>query len=107
MIYLSEYVSPLGGILLAADEIGMRGLWFDGQKYFARGLPGERRTGACPAGAFPAAGALPASGARSDTVVFSASGALSVHSPQAAQSEPITRFRILSLPMGIFHYLLG
>ena len=42
MIYLSEYVSPLGGILLAADEIGMRGLWFDGQKYFARGLPGER-----------------------------------------------------------------
>lgn len=42
MIYLSEYVSPLGGILLAADEIGMRGLWFDGQKYFARGLPDER-----------------------------------------------------------------
>ncbi len=42
MIYISEYTSPLGGILLAADEIGMRGLWFDGQKYFARDLPNER-----------------------------------------------------------------
>lgn len=42
MIYTSEYQSPLGGILLAADEIGVRGLWFDGQKYFARDLPAER-----------------------------------------------------------------
>ena len=42
MIYTSEYTSPLGGILLAADEIGLRGLWFDGQKYFARDLPDER-----------------------------------------------------------------
>ena len=42
MIYISEYTSPLGGILLAADEIGMRGLWFDGQKYFACDLPNER-----------------------------------------------------------------
>lgn len=42
MIYTSKYTSPLGGILLAADEVGLRGLWFDGQKYFARDLPGER-----------------------------------------------------------------
>ncbi len=42
MIYTSKYASPFGGILLAADEIGMRGLWFDGQKYFARDLPAER-----------------------------------------------------------------
>jgi len=42
MIYTSKYDSPLGGILLAADETGMRGLWFDGQKYFARDLPEER-----------------------------------------------------------------
>lgn len=42
MICTSEYHSPLGGILLAADEIGMRGLWFDGQKYFARDLPDDR-----------------------------------------------------------------
>ena len=37
-----KYTSPLGGILLAADEVGLRGLWFDGQKYFARDLPDER-----------------------------------------------------------------
>lgn len=41
MIYTSKYTSPLGGILLAADEVGLRGLWFDGQKYFARDLPDE------------------------------------------------------------------
>lgn len=27
--------------MLAADETGLRGLWFDGQKYFARSLPAE------------------------------------------------------------------
>ena len=32
MIVTQHYDSPLGGILLAADEIGLRGLWFDGQK---------------------------------------------------------------------------
>lgn len=42
MIYTSKYTSPLGGILLAADEVGLRGLWFDGQKYFACDLPDER-----------------------------------------------------------------
>ena len=42
MIYTSKYTSPLGGILLAADEVGLRGLWFDGQKYFARDLLDER-----------------------------------------------------------------
>ena len=39
MVYTCHYDSPLGGILLAADEIGLTGLWFDGQKYFARKLP--------------------------------------------------------------------
>lgn len=42
MTYIQHYDSPLGGILLAADEIGLTGLWFDGQKCFARGLPDER-----------------------------------------------------------------
>ena len=42
MTFLQHYDSPLGGILLAADEIGLTGLWFDGQKYFARNLPAER-----------------------------------------------------------------
>ena len=36
MFYIQHYDSPLGGILLAADEIGLTGLWFDGEKYFCR-----------------------------------------------------------------------
>ena len=39
MIYTASYASPLGGILLAADEIGLTGLWFTGAKYFGAGLP--------------------------------------------------------------------
>ena len=39
MTFLQHYDSPLGGILLAADEIGLTGAWFEGQKYFARNLP--------------------------------------------------------------------
>lgn len=42
MTFTQRYNSPMGGILLAADEIGLTGVWFDGQKYFARGLPNER-----------------------------------------------------------------
>lgn len=49
MIYTSEYISPMGGILLAADEIGIRGLWFEGQRFFARGLPEERTEEETPA----------------------------------------------------------
>lgn len=45
MQYISRYESPLGGILLAADDAGLFGLWFEGQKYFARCLqpPFEER----------------------------------------------------------------
>lgn len=32
------YDSPLGRILLAADEQGLTGLWFEGQRYFPAGL---------------------------------------------------------------------
>lgn len=35
MQYISHYKSPLGNILLAADDIGLTGLWFEGQKYYA------------------------------------------------------------------------
>ena len=35
MQYISHYSSPLGNILLAADETGLTGLWFEGQRYFA------------------------------------------------------------------------
>lgn len=38
MRYVSHYQSPLGGILLAGDAGGLTGLWFEGQKYFARHL---------------------------------------------------------------------
>ena len=41
MVCTCHYDSPLGGILLAADEIGLAGLWFDGEKYFADHLPSE------------------------------------------------------------------
>ncbi len=41
MISTYHYDSPLGGILLAADERGLTGLWFDGEKYFADNLPTE------------------------------------------------------------------
>ena len=41
MVSTCTYLSPLGGILLAADEIGLTGLWFDGEKYFAENLPRE------------------------------------------------------------------
>ena len=41
-VFTRHYASPMGRILLAADEIGLRGLWFDGQKYFARDLPEKR-----------------------------------------------------------------
>ena len=39
MIYTYKYKSPLGRILLAADEVGITGLWFEGQKYFGNTLP--------------------------------------------------------------------
>ena len=38
MTCIQWYASPLGRILLAADDIGLTGLWFDGEKYFARYL---------------------------------------------------------------------
>ena len=41
MIYTCIYKSKLGNILLAADEIGLTGLWFEGQKYFANTLHEE------------------------------------------------------------------
>lgn len=42
MQYINHYNSPLGGILLAADETGLTGLWFDGAKYYAAHLDPEQ-----------------------------------------------------------------
>lgn len=41
MQYTSKYQSPLGEILIAADNEGLTGLWFVGQKYFALPLDKE------------------------------------------------------------------
>ncbi len=38
MWYTTKYISPIGEILLACDDIGLTGLWFDGQKYYANNL---------------------------------------------------------------------
>jgi len=43
MMYTLHYDSPIGGILLAADETGLTGLWFDGGKYFADALDAEHQ----------------------------------------------------------------
>lgn len=48
MTCTQHYDSPLGGMLLAADEVGLTGLWFDGQKYFADPLPQEHVQGETP-----------------------------------------------------------
>ena len=37
-MFIQYYDSPLGKILLAADEIGLIGVWFENQKYYANGL---------------------------------------------------------------------
>lgn len=38
MTNIQHYTSPLGELLMAADEGGLTGLWFAGQKYFAGAL---------------------------------------------------------------------
>ena len=38
MQYIARYASPLGPMLLAADDEGLTGAWFDGQRKFAKGL---------------------------------------------------------------------
>ncbi len=41
MQYIMHYQSPFGDILLSADDVGLTGLWFEGQKYFAQHLDKE------------------------------------------------------------------
>lgn len=49
MQYTSIYESPLGKILLAADDEGLTGLWFDKEKYYALGLAKEHAPKETPA----------------------------------------------------------
>lgn len=39
--YINHFSSPLGEILLSADDIGLTGLWFYGQKFFAYHLDAD------------------------------------------------------------------
>lgn len=41
MQYITHYKSPLGNVLMAGDKAGLTGLWFEGQKHFARCLDRE------------------------------------------------------------------
>lgn len=43
MQYIIDYESPLGRILLAADEIGLIGLWFENEKYYANNLDSKHK----------------------------------------------------------------
>ena len=42
MQYVSSAFTPLGEVLLASDGEALTGLWFRGQKYFARTLDTAR-----------------------------------------------------------------
>ena len=48
MVFISRYISPLGGITLASDGETLTGLWFDGQKYFGDNLPDAYHEAECP-----------------------------------------------------------
>ena len=49
MQYISYYDSPVGRLLLAADDKGLTGLWLEGQKYFAYYLDPEHEEKDCAA----------------------------------------------------------
>lgn len=42
MQYTNHFDSPIGNLLLAADDVGLTGLWFDGSKYYADCLDSEQ-----------------------------------------------------------------
>ena len=42
-MHTRDYESPIGRMLLAADDAGLTGAWFYGQRHFARGLGDAER----------------------------------------------------------------
>ncbi len=46
--YAASCRTPLGPVWMASDGTALTGLWFEGQKYFPRGLDGESREAALP-----------------------------------------------------------
>lgn len=45
MEYRSEYNSPVGKLILWADENALKGLWIENQKYFEEGVEGKALPG--------------------------------------------------------------
>lgn len=43
MEYINYYDSPLGAILLSSDDNALTGLWFEGQRYYAKSLSDEHQ----------------------------------------------------------------
>lgn len=43
-MYIYPYASPLGSLLLSSDEIGLTGVWFEDQKYYADTLTPAEET---------------------------------------------------------------
>ena len=41
MAYLTNYLSPIGKLLLASDGQSLIGLWIEGQRYYADTLTGN------------------------------------------------------------------
>lgn len=48
MQYTTKYHAPIGEILLACDDTGLTGLWFDKAKYYARTLDTENEAKETP-----------------------------------------------------------
>lgn len=48
MIYIQSYDSLVGRLFIAADEIGLVGLWLDEEKYYAANLPSEHTEAKTP-----------------------------------------------------------
>lgn len=47
MKYTNYYSSPLGKLLMAADDIGLTGLWFENQLHYAYNLDPEHQEKSC------------------------------------------------------------
>ena len=47
MQYTATYASPVGELLLAADDVGLTGLWLPGEKYFGHALARETEVVEC------------------------------------------------------------
>lgn len=49
MQYTTTYQTPIGRVLLAADDTALTGLWFEGARYYALGLDSEHQEREVPA----------------------------------------------------------